>query len=73
MYDFMTLFAENVTEVDFNAERDDIVKFYSTFSPPPANKLQVPRARLPCFSFALPAFLRRCVSFCTGADVAAAG
>jgi hypothetical protein len=42
MYDFMTLFAENVTEVDFQAERDDIVKFYSTFTPPPANKLQVP-------------------------------
>lgn len=41
MYDFMTLFAENVTEVDFEAERDDIVKFYSTFTPPPANKLQV--------------------------------
>jgi hypothetical protein len=41
MYDFMTLFAENVTEVDFDAERDDIVKFYSTFTPPPANKLQV--------------------------------
>ena len=41
MYDFMTLFAENVTEVDFEAERNDIVKFYSTFTPPPANKLQV--------------------------------
>jgi hypothetical protein len=41
MYDFMTLFAENVTEVDFDAERDAIVKFYSTFTPPPANKLQV--------------------------------
>ncbi len=37
----MTLFAENVTEVDFDAERDNIVKFYSTFTPPPANKLQV--------------------------------
>jgi hypothetical protein len=52
MYDFMTLFAENVTEVDFNAERDDIVKFYSTFSPPPANKLQVPPARV-CLAFPL--------------------
>ncbi len=41
MYDFMTLFAENVTEVDFDAERAAIVKFYSTFTPPPANKLQV--------------------------------
>ena len=44
MYDFMTLFAENVTEVDYEAERDDIVKFYTTFTPPPANKLQVLRA-----------------------------
>jgi len=43
-YDFMTLFAENVTEVDFQAERDDIVKFYSTFTPPPANKLQLAEA-----------------------------
>jgi ceroid-lipofuscinosis neuronal protein 5 len=43
-YDFMTLFAENVTEVDFDAERDAIVKFYSTFTPPPANKLQLAEA-----------------------------
>ncbi len=48
MYDFMTLFAENVTEVDFEAERDDIVKFYGTFTPPPANKLQVQRRAALC-------------------------
>ena len=45
MYDFMTLFAENVTEVDFEAERDDIVKFYSTFTPPPANRNTTPPPR----------------------------
>jgi hypothetical protein len=49
MYDFMTLFAENVTEVDFEAERDDIVKFYATFTPPPANKLQVLRPQVARF------------------------
>jgi hypothetical protein len=52
MYDFMTLFAENVTEVDFAAERDDIVQFYATFTPPPANKLQVRQRAALCFRHA---------------------
>ena len=45
MYDFMTLFAENTTEVEYDAERDSIVQFYQTFTPPPVGKLQVRHAR----------------------------
>ncbi len=68
MYDFMTLFAENVTEVDFDAEREDIVKFYSTFTPPPANKLQVLLARA-----AAPGAQLASICLLIGADCVAAG
>jgi len=54
MYDFMTLFAENATEVEYDSERDSIVKFYQTFTPPPVGKLQVLRAHTHASSHAHP-------------------
>ena len=50
----MTLFAENATEVEYDSERDSIVKFYQTFTPPPVGKLQVLRAHTHASSHAHP-------------------